>query len=207
MEMITRSRYAMEKIATFDWSGRNEWSDNILIDEIKAQGDRIGYKSNVKAPMTEWNMCYESEEFQKLAQIIVREGIIPYLGAYFNNPEDIKRHTYVVCDMWGAVYRGNGEDFTQTHDHRNSMCSFSYYLQTPEGCPPIVFDDMRTEIHPTPGMLVLFRGDHKHSVPPAKHDGERIMIAGNVQSCPPDNAMVEVLRSRGYEVNGPVSNS
>ena len=200
MEMITRSRYAVEKIGVHDLSEHKEIDNQVLIDEILAQGDRIGYKSNVKAPMTEWNMCYESVEFQKLANIIVRDCVVPYLGAYFNNLEDIKRHQYAVVDMWGADYRGNGEDFTQKHDHRMARCAFSYYLQTPEGCPPLVFDDMRTEIHPKPGMCVTFIGDYMHSVPTAVHDGSRIMIAGNVMPLPPKEVMVASLQSEGYQI-------
>ena len=210
MEMISRSRYSVEKIGIFDlneYEKRGDFSHQVLIDEIIAQGDRIGYKSNVKAPMTEWNMCYESAEFQKLAQVVVRHGVIPYLGAYYNNLEDIKRQTYIVCDMWGAEYRGNGDDWTQPHDHRASHCSFSYYLQTPEGCPPLVFGDMRTEIQPKEGMLVCFKGDYMHEVPKAKHEGSRIMIAGNTQVANPQDAMIDVLRSQGFEVNAPVSSS
>tara|TARA_B110000977_G_C11033545_1_gene476185 strand:- start:990 stop:1622 length:633 start_codon:yes stop_codon:yes gene_type:complete len=210
MEIITRSRYSIEKVGIFDLSEfekQGDFSHKVLIDEIVAQGDRIGQTSNVKAPMTEWNMCYESVEFQKLGSIIVREGIIPYLGAYYNNIEDIKKQTYIVNDMWGAEYRGNGDDFTQPHDHRASYCSFSYYLQTPEGSPPLVFNDMRTEVQPTVGMLVCFKGDYRHSVPKAKHDGSRIMIAGNSTLANPERAMVEILRMGGYEVNEPVQNS
>ena len=101
MEIITRSRYSIEKVGIFDLSEfekQGDFSHKVLIDEIIAQGDRIGQTSNVKAPMTEWNMCYESMEFQKLGSIIVREGIIPYLGAYYNNIEDIKLNAqhYVV---------------------------------------------------------------------------------------------------------------
>lgn len=211
MQIISRSRYKVEKIGVFenfDTSFQGYEVDNQkLIDEILAQGDRIGGKSNVKAPMTEWNMCYESAEFQKLAAHIIRNGAIPYLGATYLNLEDIKKQTYIMCDMWGAEYRGNGEDWTQPHDHRASYVSFSYYLQAPEGAPPIIFDDMRTEVHPKPGMLVCFRGDYMHSVPKAKHDGSRIMIAGNIQIANPRNAMVDLLRAEGYEVNEPVSNS
>lgn len=208
MEIITRSRYKVEKIGVFeDFHIGKDINNQTLIDEILAQGDRIGHKSNVKAPMTEWNMCYQSEEFSKLARYIVTEGVVPYLGAYYNNLDDIKRQAYIVCDMWGADYRGNGEDWTQSHDHRASYVSFSYYLQAPEGAPPIVFDDLRTEIHPKPGMLVCFRGDYMHHVPKAKHDGSRIMIAGNVQVANPRNAMADIMRSEGYNVEEPVSNS
>ena len=109
--------------------------------------------------------------------------------------------------MWGAEYRGNGDDFTLSHDHRASFCSFSYYLQTPKGCPPLIFDELDIAIDPTPGMLVCFRGDNKHSVPRAKHEGSRIMIAGNTTIANQEQAMVDMLRNAGYEVNEPVSST
>ena len=58
MEIITRSRYSIEKVGIFDLSEfekQGDFSHKVLIDEIVAQGDRIGQTSNVKAPMTEWN--------------------------------------------------------------------------------------------------------------------------------------------------------
>lgn len=207
MELITKSRYTTEHVGVFDFAGRNEWSDNILIDEILAQGDRIKHKSNVKAPMTEWNMCLESKEFGKLANVIVREGCIPYLSSFYMNEKDIKAQRYAVVDMWGAEYRGNGEDFTQSHDHRHSFVSFSYYLKCPKNCPPLVFDDLNIKIDPKPGMLVCFRGDMKHSVPKGKHEGSRIMIAGNTMVMPQNKMMEELLKMEGYEVNAPISNS
>mgnify|MGYP005992620197 FL=1 len=209
-EMITKSMYKTENVGVYDLSEyekNGDFSHQILIDEILAQGDRIGYESNVKAPMTEWNMCLHSAEFTKLANIIVRNGVIPYLAQNYMNEEDIKKNSYAVVDMWGAEYRGNGEDFTQSHDHRASFCSFSYYIQTPKGCPPLIFDELNIAIDPTPGMLVCFKGDNKHSVPKAKHEGSRIMIAGNTTVVNPVGVMVEVLRSKGFEVNEPVSNT
>ena len=209
-EMITKSLYTVETVGVYDLSEyekNGDFSHQILIDEILAQGDRIGHESNVKAPMTEWNMCLYSEEFGKLARIIMREGVIPFLGANYMNLNDIKKHQYIVSDMWGAEYRGNGEDFTQSHDHRASFCSFSYYIQTPKGCPPLIFDELNIAIDPTPGMLVCFKGDNKHSVPKAKHEGSRIMIAGNTTVANPRDAMVNILREEGYEVNEPVSST
>ena len=209
-EMITKSMFKTENVGVYDLSEyekNGDFSHQVLIDEILAQGDRIESKSNVKAPMTEWNMCLHSQEFGKLGQLIVKEGVIPFLGSNYMNLDDIKRQTYAINDMWGAEYRGNGEDFTQSHDHRASYCSFSYYIQTPKGCPPLIFDELNIAIDPTPGMLVCFKGDNKHSVPKAKHEGSRIMIAGNTCIVNPDNVMVEVLRSRGYEVNEQVSST
>ena len=206
-EMISKSTYKVENVGVYDLSEfekNGDFSHQVLIDEIVAQGDRIGHASNVKAPMTEWNMCLHSAEFQKLARIIMTNGVIPYLGSQFMNLEDIKRKSYIVSDMWGAEYRGNGDDFTQPHDHRASYCSFSYYLQTPKGCPPLIFDELNIAVDPTPGMLVCFMGYNKHSVPKAKHEGSRVMIAGNTEVANQHDVMVEVLRSEGYEVNEPV---
>lgn len=209
-EMITKSTYKTENVGVYDLSEyekNGDFSHQILIDEILAQGDRIGYESNVKAPMTEWNMCLHSAEFTKLANIIVRNGVIPYLAQNYMNEEDIKKNSYAVVDMWGAEYRGNGEDFTQSHDHRHSFVSFSYYLKCPKNCPPLVFDDLNIKIDPKPGMLVCFRGDMKHSVPKGKHEGSRIMIAGNTMVMPQNKMMEELLKMEGYEVNAPISNS
>jgi len=210
LEMIKTNTFKTENIGVYDltdFEKNGVFSHQVLIDEILAQGDRIEHKSNVKAPMTEWNMCLHSQEFGKLGKLIVKEGVIPFLGSNYMNLDDIKKQTYAINDMWGAEYRGNGEDFTQSHDHRASFCSFSYYIQTPKGCPPLIFDELNIAIDPTPGMLVCFKGDNKHSVPKAKHEGSRIMIAGNTCIVNPDGVMVEVLRSRGYEVNEPVSST
>ena len=75
------------------------------------------------------------------------------------------------------------------------------------GLPPLIFDELNIAIDPTPGMLVCFKGDNKHSVPKAKHEGSRIMIAGNTAIANPRDAMVNILREEGYEVNEPVSST
>ena len=209
LEMIKTSTFKTENIGVYDltdFEKNGVFSHQVLIDEILAQGDRIEHKSNVKAPMTEWNMCFHSEEFRKLRNIIVINGAIPFLTQNYMD-EDIKNFAYTVEHMWGAEYRGNGDDFTRTHDHRTSFCSFSYYIQTPKGCSPLVFDNLNIQIDPTPGMLVCFKGDNKHSVPKAKHEGSRFMIAGNLNILNSHEVMVEVLRNRGYEVNEPISNT
>ena len=87
-----------------------------------------------------------------------------------------------LTHLWGQLY--NEGDFQESHDHVPHDYTFVFYVNTPEGSSPIVFDSSMEEIQPTSGMLLVFPGWVKHSVPKNKCEG-RSIIAGNLSV--PDN--------------------
>jgi len=81
-----------------------------------------------------------------------------------------------ITHLWGQLY--NEGDFQESHDHVPHDYTFVFYVNTPEGSSPIVFDASMEELHPRPGSLLVFPGWVKHSVPKNKCEG-RSIIAGN----------------------------
>ena len=145
-----------------------------LEEAIRKQGDRINYKSNVKAQMTEWRMFNESggEHFQEVIEFSMRVAVE-------NSPA---KFTPGCSDCWGAIYR-KGE-YAQKHDHWPCLWSWTYYVNVSDKCSPLVFpnagEDGGAFVRPKNGLLVLFPGWVVHEVKPQQNDHERVMVAGNL---------------------------
>lgn len=82
--------------------------------------------------------------------------------------------------LWAAVY--NYGDFAHRHSHiGESEFSFVYYISTPEGSSPLIFDDFLVE--PISGLCVIFDSTQKHYVPENKCNGRKV-LAGNLRWSP-----------------------
>ena len=152
-----------------------------LIKAIKKVGDTQNRKTNVKADMTDWFMHKKYKEFKELS--IHAEAIADQM-----TEEHIATFNF---DCWGAVYRKGDE--TVIHSHWGNLWSWCYYLKIPNDSPPFRFEDTfqsgtndvtSFDIYPEDDDILIFPSWFKHSVPKMECDGERIMIAGNIQIIP-----------------------
>ena len=89
------------------------------------------------------------------------------------DPENIEMELY---NLWGQVYSKN--DYQQAHCHLPHHWSFVYYVNTPRGSSPLVFEQSKRKIYPKEGEVIIFPGWIRHYVPPNKCEG-RSIIAGN----------------------------
>ncbi len=165
-----------------DFSLHNDLKDR-FIRQILDCGDVQGRSTNVKATlMTQWKM--QSVEFDMLDGWIQNE-IMNRMGGPINAPDIIKHQLYLL-DCWGVVY--NKGDYTRSHIH-NCAYSFVYYVRSPKGSSPLVFDTSGRKAKPDEGKIVIFPGLIKHSVPNNRCDG-RVVIAGNYILGAPNQRML-----------------
>ncbi|WP_119387921.1 TIGR02466 family protein [Taklimakanibacter lacteus] len=105
-----------------------------------------------------------------------------------------------LCDsMWVNILPEGGSH--SSHLHTNAVLSGTYYVKTPEGAGPIVFEDprhammmaapprkasaprpLRTYVsaEPAPGALILWESWLRHEVPLNRAEGERISVSFNL---------------------------
>lgn len=105
-----------------------------------------------------------------------------------------------LCDtMWVNVLPEGGSH--SSHLHTNSVLSGTYYVKSPPGAGPIVFEDPRHALmmaapprkalaprafktyvaeESTPGTLLLWESWLRHEVPLNRADGERISVSFNL---------------------------
>lgn len=87
-------------------------------------------------------------------------------------PYDIQAiHLY---EYWGLLYKKGTE--TKPHNHFPYSLSFGYYINVPDGSPPLIMGG--NEMYPKEGEVILFPSSIVHSVPLSDVD-DRVMIAGN----------------------------
>ena len=144
-----------------------------LVSVLENYEDKQRRASNVKANMTEWNITspqieklkkYTVHEIDKFfPQVMVNEGSAMTLG---------------WKDFWGNVYRKG--DFTLSHEHKPSICSFVYFLKTKWYDSPLVFTNFGERVRPKEGRYVVFPGHIWHYVPKHRYDETRITLSGNL---------------------------
>lgn len=105
-----------------------------------------------------------------------------------------------LCDtMWVNVLPEGGSH--SSHLHTNAVLSGTYYVKSPPGAGPIVFEDPRHAMmmaapprkagaprafktyvseEPTPGTLILWESWLRHEVPLNRAAGERISVSFNL---------------------------
>lgn len=105
-----------------------------------------------------------------------------------------------LCDtMWVNVLPEGGSH--SSHLHTNAVLSGTYYVKSPPGAGPIVFEDPRHALmmaapprkasaprasrtyvsqDPTPGTLLLWESWLRHEVPLNRATGERISVSFNL---------------------------
>ena len=167
-----------------------------LKDIILNRGDEQNHVSNVKADMTDWFMHKKYKEFKELsihAEAVANQMI----------EDPVAMFTF---DCWGAVYRKGDE--TVIHSHWGNLWSWCYYLKIPNDSPPFRFEDTfqsgkttvtSFDIYPEDDDILIFPSWFKHSVPKMECDGERIMIAGNIQIADRDYRATVTRRLENYD--------
>jgi hypothetical protein len=152
-----------------------------LIDLIRAQGDRQGRKTNVKADMTDWILPVDHKQppYNQFFDFL-RVSIVDSITQLFK-PLDYSRqkpYSYSITSLWGAIY--NAGDYTIPHNHFASSFSFCYYLKMNTPPTPLQFKSIDYSIIPTEGMLIIFPGWMDHGVPESISADERFVLAGNI---------------------------
>ena len=151
------------EIFTEQCSFNNTVLHNIILD--RSNNEDIG------AVMTNWD-CFDIPEFNAIgdhAMNIVRE---------WDKGDDVEHFGVLELEsLWGQFYRVN--DYQDLHEHYPNHWSFVYYVNTPEGSSPLVFETSSYEHHPKAGEMVIFPAWVRHYVPPSKCTG-RSIIAGNM---------------------------
>ena len=142
---------------------------NFIVD----LGDVQKSKTNVKAPMSDWNLNEQHPLVQRLC-----DKALSIISTVSNEETNFNEPKFYIRRCWGASY-GKG-DWTKVHNHGASAFSWCYYVRMPEGASPIMFPEANLTIHPKEGELIIFPGIVAHSVPSSDCEEKRIMIASNV---------------------------
>lgn len=158
-------------LTTFEVIIDDEKMNKKIVKIIDQQGDRQNHTTNVKAQMTSWKMM-DQPGFKELAEIIknVAFEVSKEKYSFIMNP--------TITDMWGLKYKS--EEIAEPHDHYPSNWSCAYYINPPQNAPGLYFPEANTEIKPVNGLLILFEGNVKHSVRPAKFEGFRYVVSANL---------------------------
>ena len=85
--------------------------------------------------------------------------------------------TLELNNLWGQLY--NKGDYQDSHDHLPCHWSFVYYVNTPRGSSPLVFEQSKTKLHLKEGEVIIFPAWIRHYVPPNRCE-ERSIVAGNI---------------------------
>tara|TARA_R100000149_G_C5874693_1_gene138452 strand:+ start:1786 stop:2352 length:567 start_codon:yes stop_codon:yes gene_type:complete len=146
-----------------------------LKKDTLSTGDIQNHTTNVKAYMTHWQMADKFDSYARLLKIICLEKLPKYDEF---DPVQGGDNNFYCNDMWGLVYKKGQE--TKKHRHLN-MFSFTYYVEAPKDCAPIIFSDPGYfEVKPKTGTLLIWRGEYEHYVPKQNTNKLRIAIAGNI---------------------------
>lgn len=172
MFQVKRNELAAKTALTvFETIIDDEKMNKRLVKAIDKQGDKQNYASNVKAQMTDWRMM-EQPGFKELAETIKTVTVYASEQRY-----NIKINP-VITDMWGVKYKS--EEVAIPHDHYPSTWSCVYYINPPKNAPGLYFPEADTEIKLENGLLILFEGNVKHEVRPAKYKGYRYVVSANL---------------------------
>ena len=143
-----------------DNKGMMEWIDKQPPFEFTPQA--------CKAHMTSWDAHVQCPEVAKLWNWM---RISLFAEKYNNFPPPVN------AEIWGVRYdKGTRIDW---HNHRNSVRSFAYYINCPEGSPSLMFKDNNAIIEPAEGKIIVFDGRMSHKVPETPVDG-RYVLSGNL---------------------------
>ena len=120
------------------------------------------------ARMTSWK-SYGIKEFNLICTWI-RNFL---LSSSLTRHDDLILRDY---DLWGQLY--NEGSYQVPHDHLPAHWSFVYYVNTPLGSSPLVFEQSKKRYYPKSGEAIIFPGWIRHFVLPNRCEG-RSIIAGN----------------------------
>lgn len=140
------------------------------------------------------NLAETMPVFARLARVVEKHGASFAKALHW----DLRGGRPVVDTMWVNVLPEGGSH--SSHLHTNAVLSGTYYVTTPEGSGPIVFEDprhammmaapprkknapreMQTYVSEKaePGTLLLWESWLRHEVPLNRASGERISVSFN----------------------------
>jgi len=120
------------------------------------------------AMQTDWFSQYD--EFKLVAG---------YVKSFLQLPKfqvGIYNSKLVLASLWGMLYQPG--DHQTIHDHLPCHWAFVYYVNTPNGSPPLIFDDCSFSYHPVSGQILVFPASMRHHVPARTVSG-RSNVVGN----------------------------
>ena len=120
------------------------------------------------ALMTPWK-CHDIKEFN-LIGTWVRNFLIS---------SSLTRRDHLNLEdehLWGQLYSEG--DYQDAHAHLPAHWSFVYYVNTPRGSSPLVFEQSKKKYYPKSGEAIIFPGWIRHFVLPNRCEG-RSIVAGN----------------------------
>jgi len=78
---------------------------------------------------------------------------------------------FTLYECWFVIYnKGSG---LPTHNHFPYPLTFVYYINTPEGCSPLMINDQEHIMKE--GQLIFFNGHDDHAVSDSKVDGRSVL--------------------------------
>ena len=92
-------------------------------------------------------------------------------------PYPYKSNPLKLVEVWGQYYKEGAYQISHYHSH--SDWAFVYYVNTPEGSSPLVFDKSEKKVYSKAGEVIIFPGWLIHHVPENKGEG-RSVISGNL---------------------------
>ena len=134
-----------------------------LHNEIMRIDDTLNKPKSVDAKMSEWRTKNDLFDI-----------VIAFIGKHIENDFCIGGMTCSEC--WGILC--NNGDSIGVHNHQPAQLSFVYYVNTPKGSSPLVFDTSGYRVKAESGKIVIFDSRLNHHVPKNKCDGRRL-ISGN----------------------------
>lgn len=159
-----------------------------MIDHARNFSDEQKNRTNLVASMSTWHIWQQTDVYNPILQMI--EDMAPRvpwinLGSAGEDPEQRIKNPpkLMITDGWVARY--DKGDYALEHDHAQSDLSYVYYIKADENCSPIIFENT-FEYQPKTGDLVLFPSWMAHTVPLQENDGERLVLAGNLELVPGD---------------------
>ena len=108
---------------------------------------------------------------------IIVEYVKEVLGSLKDAPHPYKSNPLKLVEVWGQYYKEGA--YQISHYHVHSDWAFVYYINTPEGSSPLVFDKSEKEVYSNAGEVVIFPGWLIHHVPKNKGEG-RSVLSGNL---------------------------
>jgi len=127
--------------------------------------NKLDYKTNVLAKMTDWQHLLKDQDFSRIHDSI---GMTLYNVLNLRSPNPNQKRIIQFEDSWGMKHTEG--DYTKDHIHGVFHFSGSFYFEVPT-ITKMWFEDYQEETELKDNMLVIFPGFCKHRV--SIHQGKK----------------------------------
>ena len=139
--------------------------------------EQNGKYTNVRA--TQYNV--KSDEKTKSMYLIenwVKSLLERSTSDFLSSPRE--HDARININMWFAKY--NKGEYTLKHSHMNyALYAFVYFVNSPKGSAPLVFETTGTKIRPEEGKVIIFPSIMRHGVP-KNNCKDRLTLVGDMVS-------------------------